>query len=161
MTWLESLNGFRKYTITNEVFLAQALSPMWFCWQVSVSILKDIYVSTARSMSMLTDAFLFTQKVLRKQRLRSMNHLRVSEKENCRREMSLLAFPWFERDLHALLSIICVRVRRVEGGRACTETEAFWWLGRTKVGVHRSCVALAFLIKSFPYGVDWEKLVVD
>ena len=149
MTWLENLNGFRKYTITNEVFLAQALSPMWFCWQVSVSILKDIF------------AFLFTQKVLRKQRLRSVNHLRVSEKENCWREMSLLAFPWFERDLHALLSIICVRVRRVGGGRACTETAAFWWLGRTKVGVHRSCVALAFLIKSFPYGVDWEKLVVD
>lgn len=105
MTWLENLNGFRKYTITNEVFLTQALSLTWFCWQLSVSILKDIYVSTTRSMSMLTDAILFTQKVSRKQRLRSLNHLRVSEKENCRGEMHLLAFPWFEGNLHILLFI--------------------------------------------------------
>ena len=44
MTRLENLNGFRKYTITNEVFLAQALSLTWFCWQVSVSILKRLFM---------------------------------------------------------------------------------------------------------------------
>lgn len=112
-------------------------------------------------MSMLTDAILFTQKVSLKQRLRSLNYLRVAEKENCRGETNLWAFPWFEGKLHVLLSISPVWESGGRGGRAYTETAAVWWLGQTKVSVHRSCVALAFLINSFPYGADWEKLVVD
>ena len=154
---MENLNGFRKYTITNEVLLAQSVSLRWYCWQVSVSILKNFYVYTARSMSMLTCAFLFTQKESCNQRLRSLNHLCVSVKENSQCEMNLSVVPWFEENLCATaFHHLCEKL-----WGACPETAAFWWLRQAKVSVHSSCLVLAYLIKLFPYGAEWEKLVVD
>ena len=112
---------------------------------------------TAISVSMLTCAFLFIEKESCNERLRSLNHLCVSVKANFQGEMNLSVVPWFEEHLH--LTAFC-HLREKPWG-ACTETASFWWLEQTKVSVHSSCLALAYLIKSFPYGVDWEKLVVD
>lgn len=90
-------------------------------------------------------------------RLRSLNHLCVSVKENSQFEMNLSVVPWFEENLRATaFRHLCEKL-----WGACPETAAFWWLRQTKVRVHSSCLALACLIELFPYGAEWEKLVVD